>query len=155
MKELILIVANIGEGKTTLAKQYQEKGYIVIGKDSLRYGIGAGNYVYKQEYEPIIWETELCMLESFMDIGSNIVIDSICVGKSMRSRYILPAQIYDYKIKCHLLPKLTMKEAVDRRMESPHGQRDRALWEKAWIKFQAQYEEPSLDEGIDEIIRTI
>ena len=154
MKELILIVANIGEGKTTLAKQYQEKGYIVIGKDSLRYGIGSGNYVYKQEYEPIIWETEINMLDSFMNIEADIVIDSVCVGKSMRARYISCAKIYGYKIKCHLLPKLTMKEAVDRRLQNPHGQRDRALWEKAWIKFQSQYQEPTLDEGIDEIIRT-
>jgi predicted kinase len=155
MKELIILVANVGEGKSTIAKQYQEKGYIVIGKDSLRYGIGAGNYVYKQEYEPIIWETELCMLEAFMDIGANIVIDSICVGKSMRARYISLAKTYEYKIKCHMLPKLTMKEAVDRRLQNPHGQNDKALWEHTWAKFQAQYEEPSLDEGIDEIIRNV
>lgn len=155
MKELILIVANIGEGKTTLAKQYQEKGYIVIGKDSLRYGIGAGNYIYKQEYEPIIWETEINMLDSFMNIGVDIVIDSVCVGKSMRARYISFAKIYGYKVKCHILPNLTMKEAVDRRLQNPHGQNDRALWEHTWIKFQAKYEEPSLDEGIDEIIRNV
>ena len=98
MKELVLLVANIGEGKSTLAKQYQEKGYVVISKDGLRYVIGAGNYVYKQEYEPIIWETELSMLESFMDIGANIVIDSICVGKSMRARYISFAKIYNNTI---------------------------------------------------------
>jgi len=155
MKELVLLVANIGEGKSTLAKQYQEKGYIVIGKDSLRYVIGAGNYVYKQEYEPIIWEIEINMLDSFMNIGADIVIDSVCVSKSMRARYIHCAGMYDYNIKCHVLPQLTMKEAVDRRMQNPHGQRDRELWERAWIKFQAQYEEPTLDEGIDEIIRTI
>jgi predicted kinase len=155
MKELVLLVANTGEGKSTLAKKYQEKGYVVIGKDSIRYAIGAGNYVYKQEYEPIIWEIELSMLESFMDLGVDIVIDSICVSKIMRARYINPAKLYDYKVKCHLLPQLTMKEAVDRRMQNPHGQNDRALWEHTWVKFQQQYEEPTLDEGIDEIIRDI
>ena len=155
MKELVLLIANIGEGKSTLAKQYQEKGYVVISKDGLRYSIGAGNYVYKQEYEPIIWDIELSMLDSFMSLGVSIVIDSICVSKSMRARYINSAKICDYKIKCHILPQLTMKEAVDRRMRNPHGQRDRELWENAWVKFQAQYEEPTLDEGFDEIIRTI
>jgi len=155
MKELVLLVANIGEGKSTLAKQYQEKGYVVISKDGLRYVIGAGNYVYKQEYEPIIWETELSMLESFMDIGANIVIDSICVGKSMRARYISFAKIYGYKIKCHILPQLTMKEAVDRRMQNPHQQNDKSMWESTWFKFQSQYQEPTLDEGFDEIIRAV
>jgi hypothetical protein len=93
------------------------------------------------------------MLEDFMELGVDIAVDEVGINKAMRSRYILIAKLYDYKIKCHILPQLTMKEAVDRRMENPHGQSDRKLWESVWIKFQGQHQEPTLDEGIDEIIR--
>jgi predicted kinase len=153
MKELVILVANIGEGKTTLAKQYQKKGYIVISKDGLRYSIGSGNYVYKYEYEPIIWEIEEHMIEAFMELGVNIVVDSICVSKRIRSRYITLAKYNNYRVKCHILPKLSMKEAVDRRMKDPHQQNDRNVWKRVWRRFNKVYEEPKKSEGINKIIK--
>ena len=155
MKELIILVSNIGGGKSTLAKKYQEKGYVIIARDQLRYAIGGGTYIFNPKYEPIIFETELCMLESFMELGVNIVIDEVGVSRAMRMRYIIPAKDYGYTVKCHVLPQLLRKTAVDRRMKNPHGQYDRNLWEQVWDRFQSKYEEPSLDEGLDEIIRTV
>lgn len=152
-KELIILCGNIGEGKSTLAKKYQEKGYVVIARDGLRYMIGGGNYIFNKEYESVIWETEFCMLKSFMEKGVNIVVDSVVISKALRVRYIIPAKDYGYIVKCHLLPKLGMKEAVDRRMRNPHGQYDRKLWEEVWLKFNRVYEEPSLKEGFDQIIK--
>jgi len=153
MKELVLLIGNIGTGKTTLAKQYQEKGYIVVSKDGLRYAIGAGNYIYKQEYESVIWEIEEHMLEAFMELGVNIVVDAICVAKRMRSRYINRALYNKYKVTCHILPRLTMKEAVDRRMQDPHQQNDRNVWKRVWRRFDKVYEEPKKSEGINKIIK--
>jgi predicted kinase len=153
MKELVILVANIGEGKTTLAKKYQEKGYIVVSKDSLRYCIGAGNYIHNYKYESIIWEIEERMLEAFMELGVNIVVDSICVSKRMRKRYINIAQYNNYKVKCHILPRLSMKEAVDRRMQNPHQQNDRNIWKRVWRRFDKVYENPKLSEGINKIIK--
>jgi len=155
MPKLVITIGNIGSGKSTLAKKYQEKGYIVIARDMLRYAIGGGNYIFDDKYESIIWKTELYMLESFMELGVNIVVDEVGISRSMRLRYIVPAKDYGYTIKCHILPKLTMKEAVDRRMKSPHGQPDRKLWNKVWQKFQRMYQEPNLEEGIDKIIRDV
>lgn len=154
MKELIILVGNIGSGKSTLTKKYQEDGYVVIARDCLRYAIGGGTYVYNVNYEPIIFDTELHMLEAFLKLGVNLVIDEVGVSKAMRMRYILPAKDYGYTVKCHVLPQLLQKTAVDRRMQNPHGQYDRELWKQVWDRFQSQYEEPSFDEGIDEIIRT-
>jgi predicted kinase len=153
MRELVLIIGNIGTGKTTLAKKYQKKGYIVISKDGLRYCIGAGNYIYNYKYEPVIWEIEDCMLGAFMELGVNIVVDSICVSKRMRKRYIDIAQYNNYKVKCHVLPRLSMKEAVDRRMQDPHQQNDRNVWKRVWRRFDKVYEEPKIFEGINKIIK--
>jgi len=155
MKELVILVGNIGSGKSTICKKYQKEGYVVIARDCLRYAIGGGIYVYNTKYEPIIFETELCMLESFMELGVNIVIDEVGVSRAMRMHYIIPAKDYGYTVKCHVLPQLLRKTAVDRRMQNPHGQYDRDLWEQVWDRFQSKYEEPSFDEGIDDIIRTV
>ena len=151
-KKLILLVGNIGSGKTTLAKIYQKKGYVIITRDGLRYSIGGGEYIFNYDYEPIIWDTELYLLESFLMLGVNIVIDEVGITKDMRARYLQAALKYNYIIKCIVLPKLSKKESVDRRMNDPHGQPDRKLWEEVWEKFNSQYETPSYDEGID-IIR--
>lgn len=152
-KELVMLVGNIGSGKTTTCKKYQQKGHIVIARDRLRYNIGGGQYIFNKKFEPIIFSTELHMLENFMEIGVPIIIDEVGISKLIRMRYILLAQNYGYKIKCHVMSQLTMKEAVDRRMQDPHGQYNRKIWEKVWLNFQSKYEEPSLEEGIDKIIK--
>lgn len=149
------MVGNIGSGKTTLVKEYQKKGYVVIARDMLRYAIGGGVYIYNLEYEPIIFETGLCMLEAFMELGVNIVVDEVGLSKSMRMRYIVPAKDYGYIITCHELPKLSMEESVNRRLNNPHGQPDRELWEGVWKKFNVMYEEPTFEGGFNNIIRTV
>ena len=154
-KEVIILCGNIGSGKSTIAKDYQKQGYIVIARDQLRYAIGGGNHIFNLKYEPIIWKTELYMLESFMELGVNIIVDGVGVSRSMRLCYIMSAKDYGYKIKCVLMPRLNMKEAVDRRMQNPHQQADRKLWEDVWIKFNRIYEEPDFKEGFDEIIRPV
>jgi len=155
MKEIIILTGNIGAGKSTTVKNYQEKGYVVIARDMLRYAIGGGNYVFDEKYEPIIWSTELTMLDDFLNLGVNIIVDEVGVSKIMRARYINVAEMYDYKIISYVFPRLSMKESVDRRMTNPHGFPDRQVWESVWTKFDKMYEEPSLDEGFDEIIKGV
>jgi len=36
-KELIILVGNIGTGKTTESKKLAKKGYIIISRDAFRY----------------------------------------------------------------------------------------------------------------------
>jgi len=152
-RHLIILVGNIGTGKTTLVKKYQKKGYVVIARDQLRYTIGNGEYIFNHNYEPIIWDSELYMFERFIELGVDVIIDEVGLNKKMRNRYISKAKYYNYFITVIVFPKLTMKESVDRRLNNPHGQPDRNLWERVWKNFDEIYEEPTKDEGIDEIIR--
>jgi len=158
MPQLIILVGNIGSGKSTLVQEYIKKGYIVISRDSLRYGIGGGQYKFDYDLEPVIWETELTMFKLFLLLGKNIIIDEVGISKLMRKRYldIVRLPFYpNYSVICIEMPKLSRKEAIDRRMKDPHGQPDRQIWEDVWEKFNNQYETPTKEEGFNKIIRKI
>lgn len=151
MKNLIILVGNIGSGKSTYAKKYQKAGYIVIARDQLRYAIGGGNYVFNKFYEPIIWRTELYLYKKFINTHVNVIVDEVGLTKEMRKRYIPYAKRNGYKITVIEMPRFCMGESVNRRMMSPHGQPDAKLWNQVWTKFEGMYEEPSLKEGFDKI----
>jgi predicted kinase len=151
MSEIIVIVGNIGSGKSTYAKKLAKEGYIVVARDALRYMIGGGDYIFDKELEPIVWQGEWEILFNLMQRGINIVVDEVGVSSFMRERYLELADIFDYKISAHIMPEITKEEAVNRRMNNPHGQPDKELWIKVWDMFNSVYEEPTEEEGFDEI----
>ena len=155
MKEVIILIGNIGSGKSTLVKQYQEKGYVVISRDSLRYGIGGGEYVFNTKYEKIIHKTAIKMLRLFLELNVNIIIDETNVTKHLRKQYIniIRKCSIDYKITGIELPILSKQDSVDRRMTNPHGQPNRKIWEEVWEMFNKNYESPSFDEDFNKIIK--
>ena len=148
-KKLIVLVGNIGSGKSTLASTYTKEGYVIIARDALRYNIGGGEYIFDFKLEHAIWDTELAMVEGFMKIDVNIIIDEVGLTRTVRARYINLAYKYNYYTTALILPKLSMKESVDRRLKNPHGQPNRQLWEDIWIRFDSAYEPPIYDEGFD------
>ncbi len=151
-KELIVLVGNIGSGKSTTARKYIDKGYVAIARDYLRYAIGEGKYIFNRDYESIIWRTERFMLRKFMEVGINIVSDEVGVSRKFRKMYLKYGKEYGYTTKAVVMPRLSMKESVDRRMNDPHGQFNRGLWEEVWTKFDKQYQVPDLQEGFNEVI---
>ena len=148
-KKLIVLVGNIGSGKSTLTRIYTKEGYVIIARDALRYNIGGGEYIFDPKLEPAIWNTELAMVESFMKINANIIIDEVGLTRTVRERYINLAYKYNYHTTALILTKLSMKESVDRRLKNPHGQPNRQLWEDIWTRFDSVYEPPIFDEGFD------
>lgn len=153
-KHIIVLVGNIGAGKTTHIRnaKYVENGYVVIARDRLRYSIGGGDYVFNPEFEPTIFATEKYMFRKFLDLGVNLIIDEVGVSRKMREVYIKEAKQRGYICVCKEMPRLSKKTSVDRRLQDPHGQPDRELWEGVWEKFDSLYEKPTHEEGFDLII---
>ena len=146
-KQLIVMVGNIGSGKTTVCKKLKDKGYVIISRDALRYMVGAGTYVYDEKLEMAIFESEDSIIRSFMRLGVNIIVDETGICKKYRESYLKLAKTYGYYSSAYVMPKLSMKESVDRRMNNPHDQADRKIWEGVWKKFDNLYEEPTREEG--------
>jgi len=152
-KKLIVLVGNIGCGKSTIAQDYVKDGYVAIVRDQLRYAIGDGQYIFNRDYESIIWKTEQYMLRKFLELGANIIVDEVGVSKKLRKKYIKVGKEFDYSVEAIVLPRLSMKEAVSRRMKNPHGQFDKKLWEQVWTNFDKMYRDPTHEEGFDSILR--
>ena len=153
--EMVLLVGNIGSGKTTLIKKIIKKGFshIVISRDDLRYMIGAGRYRFDVNLEKAIWASELDILKRFMILQQNIIVDEVGITKLIRKRYIDLANYWGYNIIVIEMPQYSKRKCVNRRMKNPHGQPDRKIWEQVWDKFNAVYESPSKKEGINKIIK--
>jgi predicted kinase len=153
MNKLVVLVGNIGSGKTTYTHKLVAKGYVAISRDALRYMIGNGKYIFNPKLEPIIFHSEEAIIRNFMSVDANIVVDEVGIDKHTRNRYLELANHFNYQTICVCLPKYSMEECVDRRMQDPHGQPDRALWESVWKKFNKRYQKPTLVEGFDKIIQ--
>ena len=149
LKELIILIGNIGSGKSTLSDTYQKDGHIVISRDSLRYAIGGGNYVFNLEYETALLKAEQVLFTEFLEMGKDIIIDAVNSSRMTRTRYILPAKEKGYIIKAIELPKLSKQESVDRRLNDPHGNFSKETWEEVWEMFDGIYQSPSIEENFD------
>lgn len=150
MRRLYVMVGNIGSGKSTLVKHILaiNPEIVVISRDALRYMVGAGAYVFNKELEPTIFEIARLMIKELMH-GElfDILVDETNVSKEYREDYLDLAQQYGYEAIAITMPRLRKSICVDRRMQDPHGQSDRVLWEGVWDKFDSLYEEPTTQEG--------
>ena len=148
MKKLVILIGNIGNGKSTLAKEYAKKGYVIICRDALRYMIGGGDYIFNPKLEPAIIAGAVDITRWFMELGVNIIIDEVNVSKKYREHYLELAKENGYKSFAVVLPRLSKKESVDRRMNNSHGIQTRKIWEDVWNKFNDRYEYPSKEEAL-------
>ncbi len=149
-RQVIILTGNIGSGKTTTTKKLQKDGYLVISRDSLRYAIGAGEYIFNTDYEPIIKIAALEHFKKFLKLGVNIVIDEVNIAKTSREPYIKAAKEEGYRIVSLIMPKLSKEESVKRRMNNPANQ-TKKIWEDVWNGFDRRYEYPTIEEGFDKI----
>jgi predicted kinase len=151
--KIIVVVGNIGSGKSTYIRKLHTAfkndtpPYIVIARDTIRYMMGGGNYVFNPTLEEVVWQSEMYMIRRFLQKGCNIIVDEVGISRDMRKKYIQLAKEFNYDIEAHVFPRLTMQESVDRRMNNPHECPDRELWEGVWKKFDNRYQEPTVEEG--------
>jgi len=144
------MIGNIGSGKSTESKELQKQGYLIISRDSLRFGIGAGKYVFNEEYESIIKITALEYFKKFLKLGINIVVDEVNIAETSRESYIQAAKEEGYRVVALVMPKLSKEESVKRRMNNPANQ-TKEIWESVWESFNRRYEYPTKEEGFDKI----
>jgi predicted kinase len=153
MPNLIMLVGNIGSGKSTVTKDLVKNGYVVISRDALRYMVGGGSYVFDVDLEPEIFKIERYALQVMSDIGNDIVIDETNVSTFIRSRHFAVIKDKGYTVTAVVMPRLSKAESVKRRMQSNHGDADASVWGDVWDRFNKVYVEPSKKEGFTKIVK--
>lgn len=150
--KLIIMIGNIGSGKSTIARQYSSQGYIVVGRDELRSMLNGGKYQFRSQLEPVIQAGVVAMLESLMDQGHNIVLDQTSMSQNNRRMFIQLGKDYGYDVFAFVMPVIEMSECIRRRMQDASRNMDLDAWARVWTRFDESYEEPTVQEGFDDII---
>ena len=152
MKNLKILVGNIGSGKSGYCKKLAEKNNVIISADDVRYSLGAGKYTFNPKYERAIYISlrKLCEL-LMLDSEANVIIDETNMTKQQRKLYLKLADIFDYNKIAVIFPKLSKEESIKKRLGANHGDTPKEVWEEVWEKKNKEYEEPTLEEGFDRI----
>lgn len=136
-RDLIIMIGMQGSGKTYFVNKYLEPlHYIIISRDVLN-------------------TSAKCMteLKKNIKLGKSIVIDNTNPDKNSRSKYIEIAKKNNYHVRCiiiHIDP-IVAKHNTCYRAYITHGEIQN-IPEVAFRMYKKKYQEPTEDEGIDEII---
>ena len=163
MAKLILMVGNIGTGKTNTAGNlmfnatYLENwDTILVSTDDL------AMMLYNGCYHSDIWTNRHChlykalkqhMVREAFTHGFDVIVDGTHMGKINRKVYIDIAKEFSANVIVYLH---TYTDGLQRRIDNPKSEyASPEVWTKVYNDFANAYEKPSLDEGIDEVIEVV
>ncbi len=148
MQELILMVGNIGSGKSTIAAKYAKRGYVVINNDAITTMVQGGEYgMYDPEKWMVYKNIANSGIRTALENGFSVVVDRTNVSKRKRAEYINMARAYRCNTKAIDFGSGS-EECLQRRILNSNGVTAKK-WDSVFMKFKEQYEEPSQDEGLD------
>jgi len=159
----IILMGNVGTGKTTLAKELvSENNFVRTSHDDLIQMIKFGTYSRKDR--DVYHEIETMAIAAFFKFQRNFVIDRTNMTKMERARWIKLMKDYAY-----YAPHVTLSikivdfgrgtdESLDRVVQreiDKHGcgsvgcmDETKTKWEKIYGIMYNAYEKPTLDEGV-------
>lgn len=152
-----LTIGNVGEGKTTWAREkvFKEFSTVIVSRDSLREMV-FGQYGYKNEIEPTIRDMAHCNAAIALRNDLNVILDETHLSRKKRMgtideiKKLLKENNYDKPVRFVYVYFGSTQEGLARRQTEPRNVPvDR--WEKVWNDLDAAHESPSLEEGVDEI----
>lgn len=153
--ECIILIGNIGAGKSTHVRKLVGEGYRIVSKDAIRYMLGGGEYIFDEKLEEVVHKVAIDTLKYLLDKGYSIAIDETNMSKEKRQEYLNHVIHFRYVRTALLLPKISKEESVRRRLGSNHGDTSKEVWEDVWEIKNNEYEEPTYDEGFHNIIRLL
>lgn len=149
--ELIIFTGNIGCGKSLLASKFAKMKYVVVNNDAIVKMIGGGEYgAYDHNKKEIYHVAEQVIINASLSKGLSVVIDRTNMDKKHRDRFIEIGREYQAKIISYDWGPGTIAD-MQRRINNPYGVSSRQ-WQGVFNAMFESYEEPTIDEGFNEIV---
>ena len=149
MKQIHLMVGNIGTGKTTTARKLIKEHSLTmyVADDMICEMVNLGDYSpekWGDKYWPVYSEIKNRVAETALANGFSIIVDSTNTSKKRRANWTAKAKELDVKITAYV--HLDHEAGLERRKVEPRGQTPE-MWQKVHDDLQVKYEETTLDEG--------
>jgi predicted kinase len=150
MNNTIYIAVGLpGSGKSTYAKNFiKDKDIEYLSSDELRAVYGKDET--DQSVTSIVFGHIKRKVDEFLKDGKNVLVDATSVNRRERADYINAAKKYGAKVVA-LVFKMDRQGLIDRNKKRGE-QGGRVVPDWVIDKMLAKYEEPSTNEGIDEVI---
>lgn len=146
-KKVIITCGIPGSGKTTWKNKFlKESGteFVTIHPDSIRKELTGSEEDQSKNVE--VFELAFSRLNASLKEGKSVIFDSCAQNKERRRRIIAIAKNNNAKILVVVF-NISLELAKTR-----NSMRDRVVPEFVLDKMHGSWQEPSLSEGIDEII---
>ncbi len=155
---VVILVGNIGTGKSTLAQQLVDDGFLTLNTDSLVRSLNNGWYKFNPRlgelYRGFLVGGLELLLKNGLDVCvdcTNVTIEGRCnLLKTIRGSGNYPqiTSIGCYDFGCGDESSLQRRLANSRVVSE-------VVWRKVHTKFKNDYDEPTMDEGFDFIEEVI
>ena len=127
-QEVVIMVGYPGSGKSTIAKNLEKQGYLVVDGDT-----------YKTD------EKRLAVGMEGLKKGSSVVFDATNLTRKKRALYVGLANSMKLPVRC-VFVAVPLERALERNLKRPEEKRVPRV---AYYKMQKTFEAPSEDEGFD------
>lgn len=154
MAKLILMVGNIGTGKTYTTNQLMvdNRSILCVADDDLALMLNAGYYgpdIWTDKHWPLYSKLKREIAREALQHGFDIIIDGTHMSISRRKNFIDIAKEFNASVVVYLH---TYPNGLERRLAEPRTDTSPEIWTKVYKDLEQIYEKPALDEGIDSII---
>lgn len=149
-----ILVGMIASGKSTFSKDRAVEGWLVLNDDAIVNLLHANFYpLYQERLKPLYKSIENTIVQNSILMSEKLVIDrGLNITKKSRKRFISIAKSMDCPVRAIVFPKEKPDIHAERRFS--HDPRGHSL--EYWLEVASHhsniYEDPTLEEGFDEII---
>lgn len=151
---LQLLVGPVASGKSTFCRIAAKEGAVIMNDDAIVMAVHGGDYkLYSTSLKPLYKTVENSIVQGALLLNRRVIIDRPNYSKAMRRRYIGLAKSLDVPVDVIMMDVYPPEVHARRRADSDGRGHSYEYWLKVVNYHNSLYEEPSLDEGIDSIVR--
>jgi predicted kinase len=152
MSKCIILVGNIGSGKSTWVKE-QGKGALIINDDSIVLAVhGGADKSYSTGLKPLYKTIENIIFGFAATNNLDIVVDRPNLSIRTRRRYVGLAHSFDMNVQAIIFPFENPRLHAERRMKDDGRGYTVEYWERVAANKNQNYEPPDKSEGFQEIV---